>query len=85
MEAEAKLSAVRQRIRGALDRLEQEVALFVRDHPMLGYREIGKRFGVSAGYVSKAAKKHGISRVAGRKKGWSPGGKPVETGAAATT
>ena len=72
MEAEAKLSAVRQRIRGELDRLEEEVAFFVRDHPMVGYREIGKRFGVSAGYVHKSAKKHGVSRAVGRKKGWSP-------------
>jgi hypothetical protein len=72
MEAEVKLSTVRQKIRGELDRLEEQVAAFAKGHPAVSYREIGKRFGVSAGYVHKAAKKHGVSRAVGRKKGWSP-------------
>ena len=72
MEAEATLSTVRQKIRRELDRLEERVAAYARENPAVSYKKIGERYGVSAGYVHNAAKKHGINRAVGRKKGWSP-------------
>jgi hypothetical protein len=49
-------------------RLEERVAAFVRGNPMVSYKKIASRYGVSTGYVHKAAKKHGICRMVGRKK-----------------
>ena len=69
---EATLSTVRRKIRRELDRLEERVAAYAKENPAVSYKKIGERYGVSAGYVHKAAKKHGISRAVGRKKGWSP-------------
>jgi hypothetical protein len=69
MESEETLGTVRQKIRRELDRLEERVAAYVRGNPTVSYKKIAERYGVSAGYVHKAAKKHGICRMVGRKKG----------------